>query len=918
VTTPPPALVGRDGERAAVAAALAAVRGGATRTVAIEGEPGIGKSALLRHVAAVAADAGCAVRTARASALESDLPYGLVGEALGGGIAVDTGDRHAVHGAVRDVLGRLAARRPLALLLDDVHWADPASAEALAALVRRPPPGRLLLGLAGRQGRLPAAITAAVADAARTGAAVRLALVPLSPEDAAELLGGAVPEALYATAGGNPFYLEELARAGFGAASAGGHGGAVPDAVAAALAEELGSLPGDARRLLDAGAILGDPFAVAVAGEVAELSDTAALAAVDVVTAADLVRATATPGRFAFRHPLVREAAYAATGGGWRIAAHGRAAAVLERRGAGVVERAHHVEQAAAPGDEAAAALLETAATELQAPAPAVAARLYGSVLRVLPDRADLGRRRVALLALRADAEAAAGDAGAAQATLTEALARADGDDRLRIVVALANQEWWLGGHGLARQRLQAALADLPAAPSPDRIRLRLALGLMALLARDPADARDQTDDALADAGALGDPVFAAAAQAAGALARVLGATDDAPEALAGAADALERLTVRQRATRLVAFWMLARTRRLLGAYGAALADLERAAAIAADTGRERMALLLTVESAPVLVELGRIGDALTAAGEGVERARLAHNPRMLLWAHAELAAALLAAGEVAPALAAADDAVATGAIADLHAGGQPGWCLGSCLLASGRADRAAQALTAAFGGAGLEEMLPAERPAAAASLATALAAAGDLAGAGAALAAGDTAAAALRGPVPAATVALARAELHLARGNVEAAIAAARDAGGGAEGAPLLAARAQLVEGRALAATGARDAAVEVLLAAEAALTAAGAGRARDEAARELRRLGRRVQRPARDGVGPLTAREREIAELVAAGATSRAVAEQLVLSPRTVEAHLRNVYGKLGVRSRVELVRELDRPDGWRARRP
>ena len=53
------------------------------------------------------------------------------------------------------------------------------------------------------------------------------------------------------------------------------------------------------------------------------------------------------------------------------------------------------------------------------------------------------------------------------------------------------------------------------------------------------------------------------------------------------------------------------------------------------------------------------------------------------------------------------------------------------------------------------------------------------------------------------------------------------------------------------------------------------------------------------------LTAREREIAELVAAGRTNREVAEQLVLSARTIEAHLRNIYGKLGVRSRVELAR-------------
>ena len=64
-------------------------------------------------------------------------------------------------------------------------------------------------------------------------------------------------------------------------------------------------------------------------------------------------------------------------------------------------------------------------------------------------------------------------------------------------------------------------------------------------------------------------------------------------------------------------------------------------------------------------------------------------------------------------------------------------------------------------------------------------------------------------------------------------------------------------------------------------------------------------------DGDDPLTAREREIAALIAAGRTNREVAEQLVLSTRTIEAHLRSIYAKLGVRSRVELARDLAAAD-------
>ena len=78
---------------------------------------------------------------------------------------------------------------------------------------------------------------------------------------------------------------------------------------------------------------------------------------------------------------------------------------------------------------------------------------------------------------------------------------------------------------------------------------------------------------------------------------------------------------------------MHGRARRALGCFDAALADLERAAAIAAETGRERVLLIVTIESVPALVELGRIADAGAAAEDGVERARLAGHPRMLLWA---------------------------------------------------------------------------------------------------------------------------------------------------------------------------------------------------------------------------------------------------------------------------------------------
>jgi DNA-binding NarL/FixJ family response regulator len=896
-------LVGRAAEREAIEQALERGAG----VVAIEGEPGIGKSRLLAHLASRAAEEGCRVLEARASEFEADLPYSVFIEALGDAFAA-AGDRHGTHRGLRETLAGLAgSRRPLVACFDDVHWADPASLDALAALVHRPPGGRVLLALTAREGRMPAVLAAAVGSALREDRAVSLALAPLTPDEAAELVGDAAP-AVYEQSGGNPFYLEQLARArhapettqtapaGQPARTRSRPPGAtsstpddlVPPAVAAALAAELAALSDDSRRVLEAAAVAGDPFEPRLAAAVADMPEAAAFGGLDELLMRALVRPTGTPGRFAFRHPVLRHAVYVAAPGGWRLGAHARAAEALERQGAGPVQRAHHVEHAASQGDADAIALLTAAAEELQAPAPSAAARFYAGALRLLP-HGSAGR--IGLMARLADAQAAGGDARGARDTLLVALRGASAQERLALTVALANQEWWLGSHEDARRRLHVELRDLPAEPSGDRVRLRLALGLMALLACDLADARAQWSDARDDARALGDPVFEAAALAGSALASVLELGADAADRLDESTAAFARLTEPQLVTRLPAFWMHGRAYRALGDLETALGELERGREMAARTGRERVLLVLVVETVAPLVELGRIRDAIAAAEEGLELARLAGNPRMRLWAHSALSTARLAAGDVAGALREAEEAGRLDTPADVHAAGQPHWCLGAALLAAGNPEPAATALREA-----LHHALPADRPATTADVVEAQLACGDVAAAGAALAAAQT-------PATAAALRVAHSAVLLAQGRPEQAVAAAREALGAA---PLTAARAKLAEGRALAAVGDRRAAVEALTAAEAALDGFGAIRRRDEAVRELRRLGHRVLRPARDSAhGPLTARELQIAELVAAGRTNREIAEQLVLSPRTIEAHLRNIYGKLGVRSRVELAR-------------
>ena len=235
------ALIGRVHEREELAAALVSLRSGSGRVLVIEGEPGIGKTRLLLELAALADGQGCAVLSARASEFERDLPYALWSEAvdphltglgerrvrllglldpdplagLAPGMPVDLSpasdlagssvvDRHRVHRALRDLLGRLAATRALVVCLDDVHWADPASLDALAALVRRPPAAALVLALAAREGQLPVALSRALAAAMSGDRAARIELSPLSSAEADELLGES-PGAIFSLSGGNPF-----------------------------------------------------------------------------------------------------------------------------------------------------------------------------------------------------------------------------------------------------------------------------------------------------------------------------------------------------------------------------------------------------------------------------------------------------------------------------------------------------------------------------------------------------------------------------------------------------------------------------------------------------------------------------------------------------------------------------------------
>jgi DNA-binding CsgD family transcriptional regulator len=188
---------------------------------------------------------------------------------------------------------------------------------------------------------------------------------------------------------------------------------------------------------VEGAAVAGDPFDPELAAAAAGLEYEAD--ALDALVAADVVRPTGDGRAFAFRHPLVRRAVYHATAPAWRLAAHERVAAELERRGAGAAARAHHVAQYARPGDEAAVALLVEAAR--------TATHWYEAALRLAPER---GRGR-----LLGPAGLAFARAGRVREGL-ELLAELDSSEP-ELVLVRAQLEATLGDPDGARRRLLAA-----------------------------------------------------------------------------------------------------------------------------------------------------------------------------------------------------------------------------------------------------------------------------------------------------------------------------------------------------------------------------------------------------------------------------------------------------------------------------
>jgi DNA-binding CsgD family transcriptional regulator/tetratricopeptide (TPR) repeat protein len=933
-------------------AALDALIRGASGCVAVEGEPGIGKTRLLAELSRRGEDLGCLVLTGAAAEFERILPFSVWADALDAYVAshelplsdeligeladvlasrggsaprVVADERYRVHRAVRRLLGLLAGERPLVLVLDDLHWSDDASIELLAALLRRGPDVPVLLALAFRPGRAGRRLATALA----VPSARRLVLAPLTEADATQLLDGVAPAtaaAIFRHSGGNPFYLEQLSRTSDGAqlvttTTADGAAAGVPPAVAASLAEEVAALTAAESTLLEAAAVAGEPFEPDLAAAIGDMPMGEALAALDGLLELDLVRPTPVPRRFVFRHPLVRRAVYEAIPGGRRLVAHARAAETLAARGAAAAECAHHVEHSASRCDDAAIALLREAGTASAARAPAAAAHWFAAALRLLP--AGDRPRQVELRTELAGALRSLGELERCRATLLEALELLPADaaaHRVELTARCAGLEHWLGRHEDAHRRLVRAWEDLGDRSTAAAAALQIELAIDGIYELDFDQAVPMGRAALATAHQVGDAVLVAAAASALCLVEVAaGLVADARERHAEAIAIIDRLPDAELAPRIESLYYLGWAENYLEHYPEAIAHVDRGIEIARASGEGRLLVPMMLVKGYTLEMQGRVPEALELCESAVEATRLSAHPHDLFWALFELAFARYMAGDLEGAIAAGEESERVGGRlvgGTMPAGGGgPGWPLAMSHFEAGHIERAWE-LIREIGGGDLTHKIPAEKCFDWEVLALLELARGNVDAADDYARRTEKHAAWLGLRLPTSIGMRARAAVLLHRGQAaEAARLASEAATVAAEvGARLYVAFSLALAGRALAAAGDRTEAIAVLREAERELDECGSLRGRDEMRRELRKLGARAEPrgPAtagESGLATLTKREREIADLVTDRRTNREIAGALFLSEKTVESHMRNIFAKLGAGSRVEVARVVER---------
>ncbi|WP_324651692.1 helix-turn-helix transcriptional regulator [Georgenia sp. H159] len=896
-------IVARDAERAALRAVLEAACRGDGGALVLTGEPGAGKSVLLADAVAAAPP----MRVLRVRGVESESPLAFAAlhrllrpltsqietlparqaaalrAALGHADDADGGvDRYLVYLAVLTLISDAAAASPTVVAVDDAHWLDDASREALLFVARRTEGEHLAVVLAVRDDSPvdPDLPTLPVGDLDPVG--TRLLLT--------EAVGGDVPSvvaaALHARTGGNPLALAELA----GVLHRDVLLGSMP--LPSVLPLTGGVEAAFLDRYRNLGAAAQTVVLVAAADDTGELTvvETAARRlgsgdqALDEAERSGLLARHG--GHVELRHPLVRSAVYGGATTPQRRQVHAALAQALLGT-ASVDRRAWHLAAAADQPDETIVGELEAAAQRSAAVGGHEAAAAAWERAAELTVDAD---HRARCLHSAAAAAWTAGRPDRA-ATLADAALLSAVDPVVRADAALlrARVEWNAGSAQLAHRRL---LQEATAVSPHDQSRAReMAMFAASLAATVPVEANTDplslvgtpsTDREHCVADVLRAFVHIARHEWAEAVVAVRSAeshTDDADPGLDG----------------LQANLALAAMH--VGLDDVALRLHERLLGNARDAGSLVLVLYALTRRGGLDTVLGRWDQLAAGAQEALGLAETTGRPDLTAMPRAWLVLVAAMRGEQdAPVhLATLERTVAAGLTGTTSASVEDQLRWSRALLADSPADALHHYEEMSHGFA--ERMIAVDRIEVAV-----LAGRRDLAerwldeiahfaeGTGSAWAA----AVAEHG-----TAVLAEGEdvgVHLRRA-LELHVGSARRVDE---------ARTQLAYGEWLRRERRRVHARPHLRTALRIFEDIGARRWAERAAQELRASGERARRrdPAPSAAPSLTPTESQVADLVARGLATREVAAQLYVSPRTVDFHLRNIFAKLGVTSRAELA--------------
>jgi len=913
-----PSLVGRDEELASVGAALREGRGGAL----LEGDPGIGKTALWIAGTEAARDRGACVLQTRPGETERRLSFSALDDLLSSELGevlphVSAPQRRAlevallraddpdaapdprgVSTAVLEVVRWLARDRAVVLAIDDLQWLDAASARVLTFAVRRVEPGEVAVFATRRTGAdaTPAPLLRTLDERGT----IRLTLQPLEISSIELIirrqlgvrLSRPARRQVYELSGGNPLFAVELARA-HGAEPPWSADAELPDRLASAIRRRVGAFAPPVREVLCAAALTQQP-SVRILASVTGRPDTEVLDATVAAERAGIAVIGNDPRAqgaemVGFRHPLFRSAATELLPPARVRALHQAYARVVDDP----EELARHLAASAAGPDDDIAAALDVAsrharsrgALDATAELSELAARFTQE-----DDEEHRARRTIAAAASLFDA----GDRMAAEEHLRSRLGMIPpGVQRAKAYIALAIMCW----NDLVRGDDFLDRAERDAGDEP-RIRAKV-LATRAWIeayGRSLERAAACAGEAIRLAERHGIPVVRGAV-AVLAWARLLQGRD--------ATEALERgLALGEsyvRADQCTPRLSAAMGRRWVGDLITARELLEAEAETITATGAETSLLEVL---GPLAETCWRLGDwpvasrSLHLAGDLADDIGVAPS-RAAQWSHVD---ALLAAGQgrVEEGLEIARrGAAAAESVGDRFSEAHNHAALVLGLLVAGDARAAVISFTRArklvhelgvrevgvLGamGDGLE----------------ALATTGDRDGLASVVA--DLAAAST-GSRPWAAADAARGRAFLLEGE-DAEIEMARAGNAYVELAmPFEAARCELWLGTWLRRRRQQRRARESLAHAKEAFARLGASPWEARAASELSRIGGRPAAPTQ-----LTEAERQVAVLVAEGLTNADIAAQLHLSIRTVEAHLSHAYMKFGVRSRVALVARL-----------